>query len=160
MQFSDILLTLIEEGEKACSFFFGGGGGRVFGGLVGKLCKTNSVEKWNAKMQMLNWTKKSHIVQLLIYNKLMLATPTKTMKFQSHTSQKFVRASKWTGSTFYPTRKSLCTRNFMYKGRTRSELQSCFYTSYDVRYQRFHTIPLVFIQVIMWDINDSTRMIW
>ena len=27
MQFSDILLTLIEEGEKACSFFFGGGGG-------------------------------------------------------------------------------------------------------------------------------------
>ena len=52
----------------------------------------------------------------------MLATPTKIMKFQSPISQKLAREFERTGSMFYSTKKSICTKNFMLIGRILSEL--------------------------------------
>ena len=42
--------------------------------------------------------------------RLMSATPTKIMKFRSPISQKLVKVFKQTGSMFYSTRKSICTK--------------------------------------------------
>ena len=53
---------------------------------------------------------------------LMLATPTKIMKFQSPISQKLVREFKRTVSMFHSTKKSMCTKNFMFIGCILSEL--------------------------------------
>ena len=55
---------------------------------------------------------------------LMLATPTKILKFESPISQKLVREFKRTvSSMFYSTRTSICSKNFVFIGCMLSELQ-------------------------------------
>ena len=74
----------------------------------------------------LNLVQKGCIWQISFTNEigisLMLATPTKIMNFQSPICQKLARVVEQSGSMFYSTRTSICTKKFILIGHILSEL--------------------------------------